>query len=65
MDTSDYSPQATEPDKGGSSIYILLNTSVQMYKSNDLESVFIEIISTQNKNIIVGCNDILLKLDVL
>ena len=53
----------TESDKGGSSLYIAKHLSCKprkdldslMYKSYDLESIFVEIINAHNKNIIVGC----------
>ena len=51
----------TESNKGGSLLYISTDLSyktrndLKMYKSNELESVFIEIISKKGKNTIVGC----------
>ena len=51
----------TESNKGGSLLYISTDLSyktrndLKMYKSNELESVFIEIINKKGKNTIVGC----------
>ena len=51
----------TEAKKGGALLYINSNlnyitrTDLCMYKSKELESVFIEIIHPHSKNIIVGC----------
>ena len=51
----------TGSNKGGSLLYISTDLSyktqndLKMYKSNELESVFIEIISKKGKNTIAGC----------
>ena len=33
----------------------MVRNDLKMYKSENLESIFIEIINTNNKNIVVGC----------
>ena len=54
-----YTP--TESNKGGSLLYISTDLSyktrndLKMYKSKELESIFIEIINKKGKNTIVGC----------
>ena len=51
----------TESNKGGSLLYISTDLSyktrndLKMYKSKELESVFIEIINKKGQNTIVGC----------
>ena len=50
----------TESNKGGSLLYISTDLSyktrndLKMYKSKELESIFIEIINKKGKNIIIG-----------
>ena len=52
---------STESAVGRARLYIKNNTlykvrnDLKMYKSKNLESIFIEIINTNNKNIVVGC----------
>ena len=51
----------TESNKGGSLVYISTDLSyktrndLKLYKSKELESIFIEIINKKDKNTIVGC----------
>ena len=52
---------STESANGGALLYVKNDTmykvrnDLKMYKSKNLESIFIEIINTNNKNIVVGC----------
>ena len=52
---------STESANGGALLYIKNDTiykvrnDLKIYKSKNLESIFIEIIKTNNKNIVVGC----------
>ena len=52
---------STESANGGALLYIKNDTlykvrnDLKMYKSKNLESIFIEFINTNNKNIVVGC----------
>ena len=52
---------STESANGGALLYTKSNTiyklrnDLKMYKSKNLEPIFIEIINTNNKNIVVGC----------
>ena len=51
----------TESSKGGALLYInnkinyKMRNNLQIYKSKELESIFIEIIESKGKNIIIGC----------
>ena len=53
----------TEGDKGGVALYISKKHKYKrrkdldsiIYKTNELESIFVELIRNNNKNIIVGC----------
>ena len=55
--------KTTEPEKGGLLIYVAnkynckqrIDLESIMYKSNTLESTFIEIINTKKKNSTIGC----------